>query len=107
MLPMLVLLPLALPAGAATILSYTGSLQQYTVPQTGDYDIVAYGAQGGTGTDDVGGDGAEIGAEFLLTEGEVLEELPQKEPRGDASGVADGDSFARVRQALKHSRKKR
>jgi putative addiction module CopG family antidote len=26
---------------------------------------------------------------------------------GDASGVADGDSFARVRQALKLSRKKR
>ena len=42
----------------------------YTVATTGIYDIVAYGAQGG-GTG--GGLGAEIGGDFYLTAGEVLD----------------------------------
>src|SRR5271165_1699600 len=51
----------------------TGAIVDYTVPQTAEYDIVAFGAQGGAGTNGAGGLGAEIGGEFLLTAGNVLE----------------------------------
>src|SRR5258708_7395524 len=63
---------LALTAGAssagATVIGYTGSSTTFTVPTTGTYDIVAFGAQGGG----FGGLGAEIGGDFYLTAGEVL-----------------------------------
>jgi hypothetical protein len=56
---------------------YTGKLETYTVPKTGTYQIVAFGAQGGPGgffsAVGVGGMGAEIGGNFVLTEGEVLQ----------------------------------
>ena len=57
-------------AGAAPIpLSYTGGFQTYTAPTTGVYDILAFGAQGGSG----GGLRAEIGGSLMLTAGEVLD----------------------------------
>jgi PEP-CTERM motif-containing protein len=62
----------ATPALADT-LSYTGTAQTYTVAATGEYQIIAYGAQGGGsqfGTS--GGNGAEIGGNFNLTAGEML-----------------------------------
>jgi hypothetical protein len=57
--------------------SYTGSAVTYTVPKTGLYQIIAYGAQGGSsqlGTVvGAGGRGAEIGGNFNLTAGEALQ----------------------------------
>ncbi len=55
--------------------NYTGSLVDFTVPTTATYQILAFGAQGGTETfgNGMGGLGAEIGADFLLTAGESLE----------------------------------
>src|SRR5262245_40615971 len=56
--------------------SYTGSLVTFTVPINGIYQIIAFGAQGGsTGSFsfNVGGKGAEIGGNFSLTAGEVLQ----------------------------------
>src|SRR5215475_14328519 len=47
---------------------YTGSLVTFTAPINGIYQIVAFGAQGG-----FGGNGAEIGGNFSLTAGEVLQ----------------------------------
>jgi hypothetical protein len=59
------------------VFNYTGSLVDFTVPTTGDYQILAYGAQGGAGGFPTiiasGGLGAEIGGDFNLTFGEVLQ----------------------------------
>lgn len=58
---------------------YTGGFQNFAAPAAGLYDIVAFGAQGGTGfgflpgLPAVGGLGAEIGGTFALTAGEVLQ----------------------------------
>ena len=49
---------------------YTGSLVNFTVPITGTYQIIAFGAQGGDGVGS-GGRGAEIGGDFSLTAGET------------------------------------
>jgi hypothetical protein len=58
--------------------TYTGRLVTYTVPKTGIYQILALGAQGGSGRSPIdtigaGGLGAEIGGEFSLTAGEILQ----------------------------------
>src|SRR5262245_23129581 len=51
--------------------TYTGSLATFTVPESGLYQILAFGAQGGDGAG-MGGRGAEIGGDFSLTAGEIL-----------------------------------
>ena len=63
--------------------TYTGSLVDFTVPATGSYQILALGGHGGSGfLEEVpfvplvigpGGKGAEIGGNFILTAGEVLQ----------------------------------
>lgn len=59
--------------------TYSGSLVSFTIPTTDTYQILAFGAQGGSGTVSgaggagAGGRGAEIGGTFLLTAGEVLQ----------------------------------
>jgi hypothetical protein len=69
-------------AGSAAIatpfhFTYTGSLVNFTVPITGTYQILAFGAQGGSvnflGMVANGGRGAEIGGDFSLTAGESLQ----------------------------------
>jgi hypothetical protein len=62
-------------AASATTFTSTGSLQTFMVPTTGTYEITAFGAQGGSGLSGgaVGGRGAEIGGDFTLTAGEVLQ----------------------------------
>jgi hypothetical protein len=70
---------LAMPATAATFT--TPGSATFTAPVTGLYDIVGWGAQGGAGAKasssftslpGLGGLGAEIGGDFLLTAGETL-----------------------------------
>jgi hypothetical protein len=57
--------------------TYTGSLVTFMVPTTDTYQILAFGAQGGSvtflGTIGAGGRGAEIGGDFSLTAGEMLQ----------------------------------
>ena len=54
--------------------TYTGSLVTFTVPTTDTYQILAFGAQGGTSVGvGEGGRGAEIGGDFVLTANEVLQ----------------------------------
>jgi hypothetical protein len=60
------------------VFDYTGSLATFTVPSAGIYRILAVGAQGGItpGARDsvvTTGFGAEIGGDFTLTAGEVLQ----------------------------------
>lgn len=66
------------PAGAVPFdFTFTRSLVTFTVPTTAIYQILAFGAQGGSGnfggTIGAGGRGAEIGGDFSLTAGEVLQ----------------------------------
>jgi hypothetical protein len=70
------------PAARATLFdfTYSGSLVTFTVPTTDTYQILAVGAQGGSsgpfvggGEIGVGGRGAEIGGDFSLTAGEILQ----------------------------------
>jgi hypothetical protein len=66
----------------ASTIGYTGvnAEQQYTVTESGEYQIIAAGAQGGNAVGEgaahpvtaVGGLGAEIGGDFTLTQGEML-----------------------------------
>jgi Glycine rich protein len=57
----------------ADTFSLTGSVQQFTAPTAGEYDIVAYGASGGNSVGYAGGLGAEIGGDFSLMAGEILD----------------------------------
>jgi PEP-CTERM motif len=59
---------------------FTGNLVTFKVPATDSYQILAFGAQGGNvspavigGTVGTGGLGAEIGGDFSLTAGEILQ----------------------------------
>jgi hypothetical protein len=60
-----------------TMFAYTGSVVEYTVPQTGLYFIGAVGAQGGDSPffDTTGGYGAEIGGVIYLDAGTELDIL--------------------------------
>ncbi len=59
---------------AADSFSSSGGLQTFTVSASGVYDITAYGAQGGSSANGpTGGKGAEIGGDFALTAGEILQ----------------------------------
>lgn len=50
----------------------TQGIQEWTVPATGNYEIVVNGAQGGFGAGNPGGNGATMIGEFALTQGQVL-----------------------------------
>jgi hypothetical protein len=63
------LVTLASTAAEAVTFNYTGAAQSYTITQTGFYDLVAAGAQGG-GVQ--GGRGAAVGGRLSLTSGTVL-----------------------------------
>src|SRR3954449_8544563 len=59
---------------APVTFNYTGAVVPFIVPTSGEYRIIAYGAQGGGGglNSGAGGKGAEIGGDFILAEGEKL-----------------------------------
>jgi hypothetical protein len=62
----------AIPSAGATTFTFTGEIVDITVPVTAGYQIIAFGAQGGTASSFSGGKGAEIGGDFILTAAEVL-----------------------------------
>lgn len=68
---------------ATNVSGPTGTIQTYTVPDTGSYLIRAYGAQGGGPN---GGLGAMESGVFDLTAGEVIRVLVGQRPLGDAGG---------------------
>lgn len=54
----------------------TNGIQKFIIPQTGLYEITAYGAEGGTGKNNsIAGKGAIVGVTFSLLAGTVLEIL--------------------------------
>jgi hypothetical protein len=56
---------------AETTLDYTGDVQTFTAPRTGTYQLEAWGAQGGSGTN-AGAKGGYAKAQFKLSIGDVL-----------------------------------
>ncbi len=81
---------------------YSGTLQTFTVPTTGTYDIVAEGAQGGfSDSESVPGKGAEVGGEFQLTAGEMLSIVAGGQgQQANFSGGGSGGSFVYPATAL-------
>jgi hypothetical protein len=76
-----------------TTFSYDGTVvQTFTVATTGTYDITAFGGQGGQGgsSGGTGGLGAEIGGDFSLTQGEVLQIVVGGYGTGGGSGGGGG-----------------
>lgn len=51
---------------------HTGFAQEYTIPYTGIYTIIANGAQGGDFEEYSGGEGGKVTASFWLQKGEIL-----------------------------------
>src|SRR5580658_10499965 len=83
----------------ADIFTLTGSEQQFTAPTAGEYDIVAYGGAGGgssiSGT--TGGLGAQMGGDFTLTAGEILDiYVGGAGQTGFSAGDGGGGSFVVV-----------
>ena len=64
--------------------NYSGSIVQWTAPQTGSYQITAYGAQGG-GDWGFGGSGAIMRGTFHLNQGNVLNILVGGQGAGGGS----------------------
>src|SRR6266446_2108111 len=84
------------PAAHATLFdfTYSGGLVTFTIPTTDTYQILAFGAQGGNseirlGSSGAGGRGAEIGGDFSLTAGEILQ-IAVGGGGGSGSGSAGG-----------------
>jgi hypothetical protein len=72
----------------------SSGIQLWTVPASGTYRIAASGAQGGPSFDRVGGFGASMQGDFVLTAGEVLRILVgQQGLAGGASTGGGGGSF--------------
>lgn len=86
-------------AGAAIFtFDYTGATVMWTVPQTGLYDITAFGAQGGNypgsaGITRFGGLGAEAGGDITLTAGEILTILVGGQGESGRGAGGGGGSF--------------
>jgi hypothetical protein len=74
----------------------TGSVQHFTAPTAGEYDIVAFGASGGNTVVQVGGLGAEMGGDFNLTAGEVLDVYVGGTGQFGGAGGGGGGSFVVV-----------
>jgi hypothetical protein len=56
-----------------TEITYTGADQSETIEVSGTYTITADGAEGGSAVSAPGGAGAEVSAQFVLQQGDVLE----------------------------------
>ena len=79
------------PAAHAQRVSFTykGQIVPYKVPETGLYEIIAFGAQGGNGRNGPGGRGAKISGTFSLTAGEILQ-IAVGRAGGDGDGGGGG-----------------
>ena len=85
-----------------TVTPYTG-IQQWTVPQTGTYQIDAYGATGGyaylsgTSTIEYGGRGARIRGRFNLNKGDYIRilvgQMGVNNPNSSRGGGGGGGTF--------------
>src|ERR1700712_5241312 len=91
------LLALMAAARAATaepvFFLYTGGIADYTIPFAGEYQILAYGAQGGDGEFAAGSGGAEIRGDFTFSAGYRLQIAVGGPGGGGFGGGGGGGSF--------------
>ena len=80
----------SVPGFATTTFSETGGEQQFVIPTTGIYEILAYGASGGDGNGTVGGLGAEVGGDYLFSAGTTLDIYVGQAGAGGSSGGGGG-----------------
>ena len=75
----------------------SGGIQSWTVPHTGTYTIIVYGAQGAIGSSSsskAGGKGAKISGHFNLTKDDVIKILVgQQGLEGDYMGGGGGGTY--------------
>ena len=72
----------------------TQGIQLWTVPQTGNYQIICAGAQGGSGSSGSGGLGATMTGTFALTSGAIIKIMVgQQGVNGSLNGGGGGGSF--------------
>ncbi|MFL5298463.1 MAG: hypothetical protein ACJ798_18960 [Phenylobacterium sp.] len=88
-------LAMAHSATAATTFNYTGAINAWIAPTTGVYQIMAWGAQGGSYGDSVspvtaGGHGAEVGGDVFLTAGATLLIVVGGTPTRGGGNIGDG-----------------
>jgi MYXO-CTERM domain-containing protein len=88
----------AASSASGSIFVYSGSIDTYTVPTTGVYDISVSGAQGGLSEQYSGGAGAVVSGDVSLTAGEVLDIVvgQQGGAHNGATGGGGGGSFVWV-----------
>lgn len=90
----------ARPAQAGFVnFDYTGALQQYTVTDTGTYQITVDGAQGGSSSANngyAGGLGAEVIGTVFLTQGTVLDIVVGGQGLSADAGGGGGGSFVYI-----------
>jgi hypothetical protein len=81
----------------AGMFTFTGNIQNFTVPTTGLYDITVAGAQGGSGHGTTGGEGAVLSGEILLTKNEMLQIVVGGHgANGSFTGGGGGGSFVYI-----------
>lgn len=81
-----------MPASPPFTFGYTGQIVTFTVPQTGLYDILTFGAQGGGGGfSGAGGLAADLGGAFQLTAGQVLSIALSGAGKIDKDAISGGD----------------
>jgi hypothetical protein len=87
------------PTTSATTIAFTGAAITFPVLQTGEYDIIVFGGQGGSsrnasGGGGAGGKGAQISGHFTLSAGENLTVIVGGAGEsGKYSGGGGGGSF--------------
>ena len=84
------------PAARATPIdfTFTGNIVGFIVPNTDTYQILAFGAGGGDSEEAGPGGGAEIGGDFSLSAGEVLQIAVGGRGVGDLFGPNGGGGGA-------------
>jgi hypothetical protein len=91
---LLVALAAASSVNGQQVFTYSGSIQTFTVPETGTYAISVSGAQGGgAGTSDPGGLGASLSGAVSLNQGTILYIVVGQQGAGNGGG---GGSFVYV-----------
>jgi PEP-CTERM motif len=70
----LVALAASAAEAGAVVFGFTDAVQTYVVPETGEYEIILKGAQGGSSPDgNAGGMGAVVGGDIFLKQNELLD----------------------------------
>jgi hypothetical protein len=80
-------------SGIRGCFTFKDTVQTFIAPVGGTYTITAFGAAGGDSRGGVGGKGAEIGGDFVLTPGEILDIYVGGQGGDDIDRTSGGGTF--------------